>query len=105
VAASVDAALDVLASTYVDVLVSDIGMPGSDGYDLIARVRGLEREHGGRIPAIALTAYASEEDRDRALAAGFSSHVAKPVSPAALARAVADVIGGAALITEPRSPG
>jgi PAS domain S-box-containing protein len=93
VADSVDAALEVLSRTFVDVLVSDIGMPGADGYDLIARVRELEREHGGRIPAVALTAYAGEEDRDRALAAGFSVHVTKPVSPAGLVRIVAEVIG------------
>jgi len=92
VADSVDAALEVLGRTYVDVLVSDIGMPGADGYDLIARVRELEREHGGRIPAVALTAYAGEEDRDRALAAGFSAHVTKPVSPAGLVRIVAQAI-------------
>ena len=90
---SVDAALDVLASTYIDVLISDIGMPGADGYDLIARVREHEREHGGRIPAVALTAYAGEENRDRALAAGFTAHVTKPVSPAALVRIVAEVVG------------
>jgi CheY-like chemotaxis protein len=97
VADSVDAALDILARTYVDILVSDIGMPGADGYDLIARVRDLEREHGGRIPAVALTAYAGEEDRDRALAAGFSAHVTKPVSPAGLVRIVAQAIGRPAL--------
>jgi len=102
VAASAEAALDVLAGTYVDVLVSDIGMPGSDGYDLIARVRTLEREHGGRIPAIALTAYASDEDRERALAAGFSIHMPKPISPGALARAVADLAGPALLLDDPR---
>jgi CheY-like chemotaxis protein len=91
-AASAERALDVLTDTYVDVLVSDIGMPGADGYDLITRMRAMEREHGGRIPAIALTAYASEEDRDRALAAGFSLHLAKPVSPGALAHAVHDLL-------------
>jgi PAS domain S-box-containing protein len=98
VADSVDAALDVLARTYVDVLVSDIGMPGADGYDLIARVRELEQEHGGRIPAVALTAYAGEEDRDRALTAGFSAHVTKPVSPTSLVRIVAQAIGRPALL-------
>jgi PAS domain S-box-containing protein len=97
VADSVDAAMEILARTYVDVLVSDIGMPGADGYDLIARVRELEREHGGRIPAVALTAYAGEEDRDRALGAGFSAHVTKPVSPAGLVRIVAQAIGRPAL--------
>jgi PAS domain S-box-containing protein len=98
VADSVDAALDVLASTYVDVLVSDIGMPRADGYDLITRVREMEREHGGRIPAVALTAYAGEDNRDRALAAGFTAHVTKPVSPARLVRIIAQAIGRAALL-------
>ena len=98
VADSVDAALDILADTYVDVLVSDIGMPGADGFDLIARVREREREHGGRIPAVALTAYAGEDDRDRALTAGFSAHVTKPVSPAALVSIVAQAIGRTALL-------
>jgi PAS domain S-box-containing protein len=98
VADSVDAALDVLASTYVDVLVSDIGMPRADGYDLVTRVREMEREHGGRIPAVALTAYAGEDNRDRALAAGFTAHVTKPVSPARLVRIVAQAIGRPALL-------
>jgi PAS domain S-box-containing protein len=95
---SADAALDILAGTYIDVLISDIGMPGADGYDLIGRVREREREHGGRIPAVALTAYAGEENRDRALAAGFTAHVTKPVSPAALVRIVAEVVGRPALL-------
>ena len=98
VADSVDAALDVLATTYIDVLVSDIGMPRADGYDLITRVREMEREHGGRIPAVALTAYAGEDNRDRALAAGFTAHVTKPVSPARLVRIVAQAIGRPALL-------
>jgi CheY-like chemotaxis protein len=98
VADSVDSALDVLASTYVDVLVSDIGMPRADGYDLISRVREMEREHGGRIPAVALTAYAGEDNRDRALAAGFTAHVTKPVSPTRLVRIVAQAIGRPALL-------
>ena len=100
VAGSVEGALDVLARTYVDALVSDIGMPGADGYDLITRVRAMEREHGGRIPAIALTAYASDEHRDRALAAGFSLHVPKPVSPGALARAVHELLGPASPVSD-----
>jgi PAS domain S-box-containing protein len=95
---SVDAALEVLGRTYIDVLVSDIGMPGADGYDLISRVRELEREHGGRIPAVALTAYAGEDNRDRALGAGFTAHVTKPVSPARLVRIVAQAIGRPALL-------
>ena len=64
----------------VDVLVSDLGMPGADGFDLIRCVRRPE-DHGGRpqLPAVALTAYASAEDRQRALAAGYDAHVAKPM--------------------------
>jgi len=98
VAESVDAALDVLSTTFVDVLVSDIGMPDADGYDLITRIREMEREHGGRIPALALTAYAGEDNRDRALAAGFTAHVTKPVSPSTLVRVIADAIGRPALL-------
>ena len=72
-----------------DVLVSDIGMPVEDGFDLINRVRGMEPERGGDIPAIALTAYAGEGDKARVLAAGYQRHVAKPVAPADLAMAIA----------------
>jgi CheY-like chemotaxis protein len=74
-----------------DVLVSDIGMPGEDGYELLRRVRTMTPEIGGRVPAIALTAFAREEDMHRALDAGFNLHLAKPVDPAELARIVARV--------------
>jgi CheY-like chemotaxis protein len=77
-----------------DVLVSDIGMPAEDGFDLIGKVRAMAPERGGNIPAIALTAYAREEDRARVLEAGFQRHVAKPVEPAALASAVASLARG-----------
>jgi signal transduction histidine kinase/CheY-like chemotaxis protein len=96
-AESADTALEVLGRTFIDVLVSDIGMPDADGYDLVTRVREMEREHGGRIPAVALTAYAGEDNRDRALAAGFTAHVTKPVSPTRLVRIVAQTIGRPAL--------
>jgi CheY-like chemotaxis protein len=67
-------------------------MPGEDGYSLIQRVRAREREQRERrLPAIAVTAYASPRDRDEALAAGYDAHVAKPVEPAELARVVAGV--------------
>jgi len=73
-------ALAVLRERSVDLLVSDLGMPGADGFDLIRRVRWQENRGGRpRLPAIALTAYASAEDRERALAAGYDAHVAKPV--------------------------
>ena len=74
-----------------DVLVSDIGMPGEDGFDLISKIRAMGPEHGGNIPAIALTAYARAEDRRRVLEAGFQRHVAKPVEPSSLAGAVASL--------------
>ncbi len=74
-----------------DILVSDIGMPEEDGYSLIKRVRALEATRGGRIPAVALTAYARVEDRLLALRAGYSMHVPKPVEPAELAVVIASL--------------
>ncbi|HJZ80078.1 MAG TPA: ATP-binding protein [Pyrinomonadaceae bacterium] len=73
-------ALELLEQWRPDVLLSDIGMPGEDGYSFINKVRALPAERGGRTPAAAFTAYAREEDRDRALAAGYQMHIAKPVS-------------------------
>ena len=72
-----------------DVIVSDIAMPGEDGYDLVRRLR--HDCHTRSVPAIAVTAYAREEDRARALLAGFERHVPKPIDPAELVRAVADL--------------
>jgi signal transduction histidine kinase/CheY-like chemotaxis protein len=86
-AASVSAALEALAANPPQVLVSDIAMPTSTGYDLIAAVRTLPRLRG--LPSIALTAYGRSEDRQRSLDAGFDLHLGKPVEPAALVRAVA----------------
>lgn len=68
-------------------------MPGEDGYALIRKVRVLEAERERQIPAVALTAYAREEDRISALSAGFQMHVPKPVEPATLAAAVANLAG------------
>jgi PAS domain S-box-containing protein len=79
-----------------DVLISDIGMPGEDGYALINKIRALELERGGRLPAIALTAYAAAEDRSQALAAGYQRHVTKPVDPDDLVAVVAALLGRAA---------
>jgi signal transduction histidine kinase/ActR/RegA family two-component response regulator len=90
-AASADAAVRLLRADPADVLVSDIGMPGEDGYEFLGRVRALPASEGGRVPAVALTAYATEEDRRRALAAGFEEHVAKPVEPSDLVAAVASL--------------
>lgn len=87
--ASTDEALDALRVGLPDVIVSDIGMPDRDGYDLLRSVRALPAKRGGRIPAIALTAYASAEDRARTRAAGFQAHMGKPVESTELIAAVA----------------
>ena len=72
------------------MLISDLGMPLADGYDLIRQVRAGERMRGQRpLPAIALTAYTAADDRERALAAGFNAHAAKPIDPAELVEIVA----------------
>ena len=76
-----------------DVLLSDIGMPDVDGYELLRRVRALGEARGGRVPAIALTAFARSEDRTRALHHGFRVHLAKPVDPAELIATVGSVTG------------
>ncbi|MEH2322462.1 MAG: response regulator [Nostoc sp.] len=90
--ASVDEALAVLEQAKPDILISDIGMSEQDGYTLIRRLRSLEPEKGGRIPAIALTAYTREEDRLEALKAGFQQHLSKPIDPTKLIAMVADVL-------------
>ena len=76
-----------------DVLISDIEMPGEDGYTLIRRVRALAEAKAARTPAVALTAYGRVEDRLRTLSAGYSMHVPKPVDPAELATVVASLAG------------
>lgn len=96
VTASVRAALAALETSngqIPDVLVSDIGMPDEDGYALIRQLRQLEAERGGRIPAIALTAHASSDDRKRTLLAGFQMHLTKPVEAAELVTVVASLAG------------
>ena len=75
-----------------DILVSDIGMPGQDGYMLIRQVRALAPEQGGNIPAIALTAYARMEDRIKVLASGFQSHVPKPVEAVEFILQIANLV-------------
>jgi signal transduction histidine kinase/ActR/RegA family two-component response regulator len=82
---------DLLCRWRPDVLLSDIEMPGEDGYSLIHRVRSLAADQGGATPAIALTAYARPRDRERSLRAGFSVHLPKPVDPAELTAVVAGV--------------
>ena len=88
-AGSAEEALRSIAILKPNVLVSDIGMPVEDGYALIRRLREQPAEYGGRIPAVALTAYARAEDRMRALSEGFQMHVPKPVEPSELATVVA----------------
>lgn len=91
-AGSADEALDALPSG-PDLLVCDVGMPVRDGYQLIRAVRALAPDHGGQVPAIALTAFARSEDRARALAAGFQVHLAKPVKPHELTATIASLTG------------
>ncbi|WP_375470642.1 response regulator [uncultured Nostoc sp.] len=90
--ASVDEALTVIEQAKADILISDIGMSEQDGYTLIRKLRSLEPEKGGRIPAIALTAYTREEDRLEALTAGFQQHLSKPIDPTKLIAMVVNVL-------------
>ena len=86
-------ALVALEKSKPDVLISDIGMPEEDGYALISKVRALSAARGGKVPAIALTAYARTEDRVRALMAGFQVHLPKPIEPVELMAVVASLVG------------
>ena len=91
--ASAAEGLDAIERRQPSVLVSDIGMPVEDGYMLIRKLRELEPERGGNIPAVALTAYARSEDRTRALAAGFQIHIPKPVEAIEFITVVASLAG------------
>jgi two-component system CheB/CheR fusion protein len=88
-AASAAEAMEALQRAIPEILVCDVGLPGEDGHEFIRKVRALDAESGGRIPALALTAYAGPEDRGKALAAGFDQHVPKPAAPAELVAKVA----------------
>jgi len=90
-AGSARQALDLVVRWKPDVLISDIGMPNEDGYELIRKVRALAPDSGGQIPAIALTAFARTQDRLRVLSAGYQMHVPKPVEPVELATVVASL--------------
>jgi PAS domain S-box-containing protein len=92
-AGSVREALEVLSVWKPDLVVSDIGMPDEDGYVMIRKLRALPADQGGELPAVALTAFASPADREKALASGFQRHLAKPVEPVELAKIVARVLG------------
>jgi CheY-like chemotaxis protein len=85
-------ALEALDKERFHLLISDIAMPDEDGYALLKKVRALPPEHGGRIPAVALTAHSMVQDRLQSLRAGFQSHVPKPVVPEELVEVVASII-------------
>jgi len=97
-------AIQALEVAVPDVLVSDIGMAGEDGYDLIRYVRMLPAERGGTLPALAVTAYGEEGDRLKTIAAGFQAHVAKPVAPTKLVMEVARLAGRTGAVASSRSP-
>jgi signal transduction histidine kinase/DNA-binding response OmpR family regulator len=88
-------ALRTLAAWKPDLLISDVGMPVEDGYELIKQVRRFDAEHHGHIPAVALTAYVGAEDHRRALDAGFQTHLAKPIVPKELIDTVVRIVGRA----------
>ncbi|MBD2067935.1 PAS domain S-box protein [Leptolyngbya sp. FACHB-671] len=90
--ASARAALDAIAAVQPDLLLSDIGMANVDGYELIRQVRTLAPAQGGQLPAIALTAHASEQDQQLARSAGFDQHIAKPVEPGVLVGAIVALV-------------
>jgi CheY-like chemotaxis protein len=85
-------ALEAVTTLTPDLIISDIGMPEEDGYSLMRRLRALPAESGGRVPAIALTAYARVEDRMQALRAGYQMHVPKPVELAELVAVASSLV-------------
>ncbi|WP_242056424.1 MULTISPECIES: ATP-binding protein [unclassified Nostoc] len=91
-AANAAAGFEIVQQFQPDILISDIGMPIEDGYSLIRRIRAWEATQNRKIPAIALTAYAKNEDSQQALAAGFQKHLPKPVEPAQLVSAIASLL-------------
>jgi PAS domain S-box-containing protein len=92
-ASSAKEALEALKAQQPDLVISDVGMPHQDGYELMQQIRGMAPEEGGRVPAIALTAFARVEDRLRAFRAGFQMHMSKPIEPAELIAVAASVTG------------
>ncbi|BAZ15208.1 multi-sensor hybrid histidine kinase [Calothrix sp. NIES-4071] len=91
VAASASDALNIFQQCQPNILLSDLGMPLMDGYSLIRQIRTIAAEQGGQIPAIALTAFATDVDKQQVLAAGFNNHIAKPVEPIELVTLVAQL--------------
>jgi CheY-like chemotaxis protein len=100
---SAEAALEALKSTTPDVLISDIAMPSEDGYQLLAKVRALNLDNGRFLPAIAITAYARDEDRRQAFASGFQAYLAKPIELSELITVVAEAARGVYVNTEVES--
>jgi PAS domain S-box-containing protein len=96
VAARASEALSVLDDWQPDVIVSDIGMPDMDGYDFVRELRSRSAAQGGHIPALALSAFARNQDRELALRSGYQAHIAKPVDPADLVKAITTLTGHAA---------
>lgn len=92
VCSSANEALTALTQTQPDILISDIAMPEEDGYTLMRQIRALPPEQGGQIPAIALTAYAREEDRQQALQVGYQQHITKPIDIDELVKVVVGLI-------------
>jgi len=92
-ASSAASALEIVVRDHPDVILSDVGMPQQDGYDLIRQVRSLSREAGGKTPAAAVTAMSRTHDRTRALLAGFQTHLAKPIESSELLAVVAALAG------------
>jgi two-component system, OmpR family, response regulator len=92
-AASAREALEVLERFKPDILISDINLPDEDGYSLMLKVRNLDAERGGKIPAIAVSGYAEEEDCIRSLSAGFHRHLSKPIDLNELTTVVATLVG------------
>ncbi|MGL5834923.1 MAG: response regulator, partial [Waterburya sp.] len=88
---SVAKAVSYLDSTIPDLIISDLGMPERDGYNLIEFVRSLPAQHGRDIPAIALTAYATETSRAQALQAGYQIHLSKPINITRLLQAIVEI--------------
>ena len=86
-------ALNVFSDDVPDILISDIGMPDQDGYEFIQKLRALPPEKGGQTPAIALTGYASRKDKERAFAAGYQQHIAKPIEQTDMIAAIARLVG------------
>jgi CheY-like chemotaxis protein len=92
VASAAEALAMLRESSQADVIVTDVGMPGDDGYAFQRELRRLPADHGGKVPAIALTAYATAEDRKHALREGFTAHIGKPFAPMTLISTIARAV-------------